>query len=456
MADPSPQPIVWKDGVLIAPQHFQQQDRYHGVNLHARLTAVSPHTWGVAALTLDDAALRNGQVHVAEFRGVLPDGLVASFRGGDPGAPSPRPLAEHFPATARSLDVALGVPLLRDGIENFTGNEFARYRTIVRGDVPDLTSARSKVDVEVGQPNLSLLLGSEAQQGGLASVKIGEVVRDAGGYTWSPTYVPPCLSLAVSRHLCNGLRELLGVAVGKRRALVELRRERDGEVAEFLARDITHYLLLDALGTNIPVLRHFVDTPSSPPLAAYLALLQFAGTLTNFATQVDPAELPAFNYLDLRASFDELLRQIRAMLGLQVRDKFVRIPLSLRREDGMWLGRLADEGMLGCSSYILAVESTAATLPAAELIQTLPRLSKIASWKRIYDHIKLATPGVRVRHLPAAPPELPTRPRQAYFSLNTSDPDWRSITSERTIAAFFPDPFEPEQLRVELFGILQA
>ncbi len=456
MADLSPQPIVWKDGVLIAPQHFQQQDRYHGLNLHARLAAVSTHAWGVAALTLEDGALRNGQIAVTEFRGVLPDGLVVAFRSGDPGAPSPQPLAEHFPGTARSLDVSLGVPLLRDGIENFTGNEFARYRTIVRSDVPDLTSARSKVDLEVGQPNLTLLLGSEAQRSGLATIKIGEVVREAGGYAWSPTYVPPCLSISVSRHLCAALKDLLGIAVGKRRSLVELRRERDGEVAEFLARDITHYLLLDALGTNIPILRHLVDTPSTPPLAAYLALLQFAGTLTNFATQVDPAELPPFNYLDLRTSFDELLRQIRTMLGLQVREKFVRIPLNLRREDGMWLGRLTDEAMLGCSSYILAIESTSATFPATEIVQTLPRLSKIASWKRIYDHIKLATPGVRVRHLAAAPPELPTRPRQAYFSLNTADPDWRSITGERTFAAFFPDPFEPEQLRVELFGILQA
>lgn len=452
MADPSPQPIVWKDGVLIAPQHFQQQDRYHGVNLHARFTAFSPHSWGVAALTLDDAALRSGQVNIAEFRGILPDGLVAVFRSGEPGAPQPRPLAEHFPATARSLDVAVCVPLLRDGIENFTGNEFARYRTIVRGDVPDLTSARSKVDIEVAQPNLSLLLGNEIQQGGLATIKLGEVVRDAsGGYTWSPTYIPPCLSLAVSRHLCGSLKELLGVAISKRRSLVDLRRERDGEVAEFLARDITHYLLLDALGSNIPVLRHLVDNPSTPPLTAHLALLQFAGSLTNFATQIDPAELPSFNYLDLRTSFDELLRQIRAMLGLQVRDKFVRIPLNLRQEDGMWLGRLADDAMLGCSSYVLAVESP---LPVNELIQTLPRLSKLASWKRIYDHIKLATPGVRVRHLPTVPPELPTRARQVYFSLNTADPDWRSIISERTIAAFFPDPFEPEQLRVEMFGVL--
>lgn len=456
MADPSPQPIVWKDGVLIAPQHFQQQDRYHGVNLHARMSAVSPHAWGVAALALDEGALRNGQIAVSEFRGIFPDGLVTAFRAGDPGAPQPRPLAEHFSPTARNLDVAVGVPLLRDGIENFAGNEYARYRTVVRNDVPDLTSARSKADLEIGQPNISLLLGSEAQQGGFAALKVGEVVRDAGGYAWSPTYIPPSLSLSVSRHLCAGLKDLLGVAVGKRRSLVELRRERDGEVAEFLARDITHYLLLDALGTNIPVLRHLVDTPTTPPLAAYLALLQFAGTLTNFATQVDPSELPTFNYLDLRACFDELLRQIRTMLGLQVRNKFVRIPLNLRREDGMWLGRLTDDAMLGCSNYILAVESTAAGLPAADLIQTLPRLSKIASWKRIYDHIKLATPGVRVRHLAAAPPELPTRPRQAYFSLNTADPDWRSITSERTFAAFFPDPFEPEQLRVELFGILQA
>lgn len=454
MADPSLQPVVWKDGVLIAPQHFQQQDRHHAATLHARLAALAPHGWGVASLVLDQAALRSGQIKVAEFRGVLPDGLVAAFRDGEPGVPPPRPLAEHFPATARSLDVAIGAPLLRDGIENFAGNEYARYRTVVRSDVPDLTGARSKVDLELGQANLTLLLGAEAQQSGLSALKVGEVVRDAaGGYAWSTTYVPPCLSLAASRHLSDGLKDLLGAAIARRRALAQLRREREGEVAEFLASDITQYLLLDALGSNIPLLKHLVETPTTAPLAAYLALLQFAGALTSFATTVDPAELPAFNYLDLRGCFDEVMRQIRAMLGLQVREKFVKIPLTLRQEDGMWLGRLSEDAMLTCTSYVLAIEST---LPAAQLTQTLPRLSKLASWKKIYDHIKLATPGVRVRHLQRPPAELPARARVEYFGINTADPDWRAIVAERTIAAFFPEPFEPDQLRVELFGILPA
>ena len=160
MADNSLQPVVWKDGVLIAPQHFQQQDRHHAASLHARLAALSPQAWGVLALTLDDTALRTGVVKVNEFRGILPDGLVVAFRDGEPGAPPSRPLAEHFPATARTLDVAIGAPLLRDGIENFAGNEYARYRTVVRSDVPDLTGARSKVDLELAQPNLSILLGA--------------------------------------------------------------------------------------------------------------------------------------------------------------------------------------------------------------------------------------------------------------------------------------------------------
>ena len=119
----------------------------------------------------------------------------------------------------------------------------------------------------------------------------------------------------------------------------------------------------------------------------------------------------------------------------------------------MWLGRLTDDAMLQCASYVLTVESS---MPSADVVQTLPRLSKIASWKKIYDHIKQATPGVRLKHLAKPPPDLPARSKQLYFALNTADPDWRHIVGERTFAAFFPDPFEPEQLRVELFGIPAA
>lgn len=451
MAERDAEPIAWKDGVLIAPQHLQRQDLFHLHYVHDRLRSVSAHAWGIASLRLDEAAIRQGQVRLTELNAVFPDGLVVDVRGGEPGAPAPRALGDAMAPTAERLDVSVAIAELRDGQDNFAGGD-ARYRTRTRREVADLAGGRSRVDIEVCEPNLSVLLGDEARAPGVLALKIGEVVRgDDGAYAWSSSYVPPVMSLGAAPSLQAELRELLALAIARRRALVEIRREQGPDRAEFLGRDITHYLLLDALGASIPLLRHLTLEPSTSLLNAYLVLLEFGGRLTSFATQVDPATFPAFLYLDLRACFGEMFRLIRSMLGVALRQSFVKIPLALRQEDGMWLGRLADEAARGCARYVLAIESS---LPQAEVQAGLPRLSKIASWSRITAHVKQATPGVRIEHLPRAPAELPQRPRHLYFAIHTGDADWRSVIGERTIAVFFPEPFDPRRVRVELFGIL--
>ncbi|MBK8266202.1 MAG: type VI secretion system baseplate subunit TssK [Nannocystis sp.] len=441
-------PVIWRDGILIAPQHLQRQDLGHQAALHARLHALSPYAWGALSLRVDDDALRREQVRVQELRAVLPDGAVIEVDGG---AGLTRALADAMPATARTLDVAIGLPQIRDGAENYDG-ELARYRTVKRAGIVDLAAGRSRVDLEVAAPNLSLLLGDEARQPGVVSLKIGEIVRGAdGALAWSGSYIPPCLSISAARGLVGELRSLLGVAIAKRRALAELRREGEGSAAAFLGRDITHYLLLEALSAGIPRLRHLVDDASAAPLDAYLALLDFAGRLSAFATQIDPATFPPFTFLDLRASFEPLLRALRGMLGVALREGFVRLPLALRQEDGMWLTRLADDALVSARTHVLAVESS---LPAAEVAELLPRLAKLATWGRITGHITQATPGARITHLRAPPPEIPARPRQLYFAIEGEDPEWRQIVGERTLAVYVPEPFDPRQLRVELIGVV--
>ncbi|MCA9663853.1 MAG: type VI secretion system baseplate subunit TssK, partial [Myxococcales bacterium] len=398
----------------------------------------------------DDEALRRGQVRLLELEAVFADGALVRARAGERGAPEARAVDEVMAPGAERLDVAVALPDLRDDRDNVRDDPDARFLPTLRRDVPDLCGGRTRVDLEVGAPNLRLLLGDEARRSGVQTIKIAELRREFDGtLVWDPSYIPPCLALSAAPGLLAELRELLSLALSRRRALVDLRHEHDPERAEFLGRDITHYLLLDALGGAIPALRHLLDEPRTHPLAAFLALSSFAGKLTSFATQVAPEELPSFRFVDLRASFGGLVAAIKEILGIAVEADFVRIPLTLRPEDGVWLGRLAGDA-LTCRAYVLAVEST---LPQLELIRGLPRLSKIASWGRIGTHVKQATPGVRIAHLDKPPAEIPRRPRQIYFALLTDDPDWAEVLREQTLAIFAPEPLDHRRVRVELFGV---
>src|ERR1700712_993222 len=124
------QRIVWSEGMLMSPQHFQQQDSYHEALLHERLAAVAPFTWGLLELELDARALETGQVAVRGFAGILPGGTALAFRAGESEAPTTRPVEQHhLPAHREVLEVYLALPLMRIGTGNYAQRESERART---------------------------------------------------------------------------------------------------------------------------------------------------------------------------------------------------------------------------------------------------------------------------------------------------------------------------------------
>src|ERR1700761_6482753 len=93
--------VVWSEGMLMAPQHLQQQDAYHEALLDARVAALTPYAWGVCELSIDLSALEAGQLIVRSFLGVFPSGATLQLRDAGPA----RPLAGLLAAPCERLDV---------------------------------------------------------------------------------------------------------------------------------------------------------------------------------------------------------------------------------------------------------------------------------------------------------------------------------------------------------------
>jgi type VI secretion system protein ImpJ len=103
--------VMWTEGMFLQPQHFQQHDRFLSHTLGARVEAAFGHGRGFTQLTLDEAALLQGQIAVSSAHGVLPDGTPFSIPSHDPAPP-----ALDVPADARDELVVLAVALARPGV----------------------------------------------------------------------------------------------------------------------------------------------------------------------------------------------------------------------------------------------------------------------------------------------------------------------------------------------------
>ena len=70
--------IVWNEGMLLTPHHFQQWDNYHEDLLHSRIGSVAPFCYGILDLKVNNEAIANANFQITRCRAVMPDGLCVA------------------------------------------------------------------------------------------------------------------------------------------------------------------------------------------------------------------------------------------------------------------------------------------------------------------------------------------------------------------------------------------
>ena len=66
--------VVWGEGTLISPQHFQQQERYFDTLINKNYTSNQYYHWGFQELIFNTSANQVGILEIAKVRGFFKDG----------------------------------------------------------------------------------------------------------------------------------------------------------------------------------------------------------------------------------------------------------------------------------------------------------------------------------------------------------------------------------------------
>jgi type VI secretion system protein ImpJ len=454
------QRVVWSEGMLVSPQHLQQQDLYHERLLDQRIAALAPYRWGVVSVEIDAGGLGADQLRVTKFVGILPDGLFVAFDATDPECPAARPIGAHFPPAQRTCDVYLGAPKEREGVPSVsteqssaagntsTKDARARFRAASRA-ISDLTGNAADLNMAFAHRNVAILFGDE-QRDDYDAMKIAEIVRDgAGALLVNEAYIPPSLRIDSSQFLMGGVRRLLALMVAKQRQLAGDRNQRDGSNIEFNSGDITKFLQLSTINTGIPLLAYAAANGEISPMQLYLVLIQVAGSLATFSPDVEPWKFPVLSHTDLGGTFEELFARVTALLRTTVREAYITVPLEINQS--VYVGALEDERLIKATHYLLALRTE---IPEHQVIQRLPGLCKIASGSQLPQVLRAAaTPGVPIQPTNRPPPEIPVRAGVLYFSLALQNDYWRNILQERKLAIYLPPPFDPAHVKLELLAV---
>ena len=298
-----PDAIQWHEGLLLAPQHFQQLARRHEELVAYHVLAGLPYGWGVRDIEFDSDLLGAGTVRVIQLQAIMPDGLAVSFL---PGSAEDPPLELELAPYAEQLEAGeLSIYLA-------VANGEDRFRSVAGRMVSDEHSEAEPIEIPRLRPKLQLMAG-DAPSARYVSFPLAAVKRENGVFRLG-RFVPPLLQIAMNSSLwqmCNALASRLrekSVFVAKHTAIPPAGVE---DRLQFLeARD-----RLRCMVVLLPYYEAILGTEGIHPYPLYVALSSMCGPLSLLRPGAVPPPPVPYRHTDLHATFATLIGQIDTMLG---------------------------------------------------------------------------------------------------------------------------------------------
>jgi len=432
--------VIWQEGMLLRPQHFQQNDRYYDNQMKSRTQLLGRYNWGFLRLEIDLQFLNMGKLVVSQACGVLPDGTLFDLQGNH------GPLALDVPPNTAKTPVYLALPLV-------TGNHVEARRisqpdVLARYTAYELEVADSNAgddassQVSCARPDFRLLLGE--QQNDQAYVKLKICIIDHSTpdnhISLDAHFVPSFIHIHASAYLQSCLKEVISL-LDNRGDILAARISAIGKVG---GAEVGDFLMLQLINRTSLLLRHYMGLEHVHPEELYRTLLSLLGDLSTFATDSKrPRTDSRYEHSDQGDSFRKLMESIRQVLSMVLEQHAIELILQ-ERQYGILVAPLHDHQLLGRTSFVLAAK---ANCDSEELRHRLPSHLKVGAVEHIRQLVNLHLPGIKVRPLPVAPRQIPFHSDKTYFTLDFNAQDLAQLERSGGLAFHVSGEFSDLELK---------
>lgn len=432
--------VMWKEGMFLRAQHFQQQDRRVESLAAVRAAQLQPFHWGFSRLDLDAGLLDAGKVGFGER------GAAGAFKDGTPfDAPGdalvPKPLA--VPPDAGPGLVWLAAPEATPGAPLARGaGEGARY-AVAPEDLRNLLDPDARPEaVELGRLDLALSFGERPK--GWDALPLARVLEVAQGRVrLDPDFAPPLLDVAASPPLLRLMRDVSNRLEAKAADLAGPL----GTAGGLSASALQQLVMLQLCNGKGARLGHLARMARLHPERLYIEMLETAAELACHTESVTrrPGDLPPYDHDAPAACLAPIAAAILGALGeLDDPDAFP-IPLEWHAGMGAFYNRaLPADATAGARMILLA----SADINEAQLAGALPNYVTIGQTQGFRDVLSGAASGVALHHRAAWPQALRVQTGWLCFELDRKSDGWASIERSRTIAIHAQDALAGLQLQL--------
>jgi type VI secretion system protein ImpJ len=441
-------PIYWHPGLFLQPQHFQILQRRMNDALAPVLAHITSYFWGVAALSVNSAALAAGRLELTGIQVVFPNTPEMIAFPGNALCAGRQISKEAFPADGALMAYVGLRPMHSDRpnvtvaetVDQMAGAPTRMAVPVAPEIVPDLYGKGPSAQVRRMSYVLRLVFENELEQASdLDLVPVARLTRDGDKMAIDPQFVPPCLTVAAAPVLAAMLREIRDRVLGRAR---QLEGYKNLSAKGAGSSDLTLLLLgLRTLSRYAARLDHAVSAPCLSPWEAYGLLRELAAELSVFSLNVslldedwqDKKRLPDYTHADLghcfRASCDLIVQLLE---GISAGPRFVT---RFTFADPYWTAQvppsiLAETKASGGEYWlVLRSEKTA----PENLMASAGRLLKLSPPGGMESLLVRALPGLPLAPSAGPPPGLPRMQGAVYFHIGRESPLWAEVQKDGTL-----------------------
>ena len=426
--------VVWTEGMFLRPHHFQRAESHLHSHIRDWGALQRPWLWGFLDLELDDAMLRQGCIALSYASGLLPDGTFFSFH--DPRhAPAPLAIGDNV----TNERVVLALPARRGGREEVIFSEdkesLARYVAWEAEVDDDNAISVGPAAVQFGRLRLKLMLEKDltAEWTAMGVVQILEK-RNDNHIRHDSAYIPPMLNATNSAPLYAMINDLQSLLSQRSQQFAQRLRQ----PGRFNTTEMVEFSLLALINHHVGLISHLKTLPLLHPEELWREWLAFATELTTWTSARAPEEvLPVYDHDNLAGCFSRLVLMLRQGLSLVLEEHAIQLPLT-ERTHGLNVATLPSTSMAREFGFVLAVK---ANVPG-EMLQThFPAQMKVAPVTKIRDLVQLQLPGMKLRAMPVAPPQIPWHAGYNYFELEKGGELWSEMEKSGAFALHLAGEF---------------
>lgn len=307
-----PEAVSWSEGMLLSPQHFQQNDIYWNALLRHQLSVLQPFSWGLLKLSMDMNQLVKGIIVIERLYCVMDDGLLFDYPGYFEALPLTLDLSKQDWVTEPCVKVHLRVPIRGKGAASQNG-ALQRYTTVPGDLEADENTGKDEIAVQRVRPKMDLVAGSAVAKC-YSSFPLFELQWESQGIRLT-TFHPPMLRLEASlfqrqASLQAMLKELSSALWAKYR---ELLGNRANDKSSSRASDLSaHAVAARHLVMALPAFDVMLTSGCASPYDFYLALAQIVGIVASIDGARSPPALGAYDHWDCMPQFTAALDYVNA------------------------------------------------------------------------------------------------------------------------------------------------